>query len=261
MRAIPTRRLEQRQLRGPVRPSPRRATGRRARNGRVGSSTASTVPSGATATARSPAPELARRLVMERVDRQRPAAGQRGEARVAGDGDGVELLAGRRDLPVPVDVLVQRPAADHVDGLGAAADAEQRASRARRPRGRARARRRRDRIGRAEPRVALARPVGERVEIGAAGEHEPVEPVEQGDGDVGIVRRQHDRQPARGLDRAQIGRPEPQLSLGRALVAALQRGERAGVPLRGEHADKGPHTAIVGQTWPTSHGPLARTGF
>ena len=221
------------------------------RNGRAGSSTASTVPSGATATARSPVPELARRLVMEGVDRQRPAAGQRGEARVPGDGDGVELLVRRRDLTVAVDVLMQRPAADHVDGLGAAADAEQG-----HPALVGRAGQRElgsvdDRVGRAEPRVPLARPVGERVEIGTAGEHEPVEPVEQGDGDVGIVRRQHDRQPARGLDRAQIGRPEPQLPLGCALVAALQRGERAGVPLRGEHADKGPHTAIVGQTWPS----------
>ena len=42
--------------------------------------------------------------------------------------------------------------------------------------------------------------------------------------------------------------PEPQLPGRRSLVAALQRGQRARVPLRGEDADEGPHAPIVGSS-------------
>ena len=96
--------------------------------------------------------------------------------------------------------------------------------------------------------MALGGAVGERVEVGAAREAQAVEPVQQRDRGLGVLRRQHDGQPARGLDRAQVRHPQSQLRGRRTLVAALQRGELPGVPLRGEDADQGPHALIVGRS-------------
>ena len=136
---------------------------------------------------------------------------------------------------------MQGPAAGHVQRLQAAADPQHG-----HPERVGRARERElgavdDAVGRAEPVVAAARAVGERVEVRPAREAQAVEPLEQDLRQLGVVRRQHHGQSPAGLDRTQIRHAEPELLGGSGLVAALQGPELTQVALRREYADQRPH--------------------
>ncbi len=158
------------------------------RNLRLGSSTASIVPSPAQAVATRSRAQPVDRLVVERVDVGRLGADRRRQQAAGLDRDRWERLAAGRLLAmrhrllvarlVVGQVLDQRPAADDVERLRAPADRQHRDPRAV---GGAR-----DRqleavevgLGRAEMLVRLLA-VGPRMEIGPAGEADPRELVEQ----------------------------------------------------------------------------------
>ena len=140
-------------------------------------------------------------LVVEGVDLERPRARDAREQRAGDDADRVPGLGGGRRLAMVVDVLVQRAAARDVQGLEAAADAEQRQPARVGPAHERDLGRVDDAVGRPQVLVAVGRAVLERVEVGPAGEAQAVEPVEQRvDGARGL-RREHDGDPAAQLDR------------------------------------------------------------
>ena len=120
----------------------------------------------------------------------------------------------------PVEVLLERPSAGHVQELHAAADAEQRqlALTGAVGKGELEAVALGARLG--DLRVG-AGAVGRRVDVHAAGKHEPVEAVEQLVGRLGhvVVRRQHQRERAGSLDRERVGARE-HVGLGRPWTPA-----------------------------------------
>ena len=89
------------------------------------------------------------------------------------------------------------------------------------------------------------RAVGRRVEVGAAGQADAVQAVEQRREVIGADRREHDGDRAGRVERAQVGHPERHLGV-RGLAVPARRRHRAGAKLRSRHADQRPHIAMIG---------------
>ena len=83
------------------------------------------------------------------------------------------------------------------------------------------------RLGRAQLRVARAGAVGVGIEVGAAGEADAVEAVDERGDRLGRQRREHDGQAAGALDRLQVGDAERHLGV---------RGSPCGAAWRARHA-------------------------
>ena len=130
-------------------------------------------------------------------------------------------LGGELGLAVVLDVLVQRAAARDVERLGAAADAEQRQPGGVGGAGELELEAVERGLGRAEQ-LVRAGAVGDGVEVGAAGQADAVEAVEQRLQPV-LQRGQHDRHPAGQLDRAHVGQAERHLMLRRLAVTTERR--------------------------------------
>ena len=161
-----------------ARPSPRRATGRRGRTGARGPRSPRPCRRRARPVTATPRPSRRAAWWWKELTAT-DSPGEAGQERAGLDRHVVQRLGRGRGLAMVVDVLVQRPAAGDVHRLQAAADAEQR-----HPARVGGARERElggvdDAVGRAEPLVAAARAVGERVEVRPAGEAQAVEPLEQ----------------------------------------------------------------------------------
>ena len=86
--------------------------------------------------------------------------------------------------------------------------------------------------------------VGGRVEVGAAGEADAVEAVQQRREVVGAGRRQHHGDRAARVERAQVGHPQRHLRV-RGLAVATGRREPRGAHLRGGDANEGAHPEII----------------
>ena len=99
-------------------------------------------------------------------------------------------------------------------------------------------------LGRPELDVAVRGAVGRGVEVGAAGEADAVEAVQQRREVVGAGRRQHHRDRAGRVERAQIGHPQRHLRV-RGLAVATGRRQPRGAHLRGGDANEGAHSPII----------------
>ena len=170
--------------------------------------------------------DLVDRLVMEGVRADRALAHDPVQPRARLDLDLVRGLGRRRGLAVARDVLVQRPAAGDVERLGAAADGEDRQAALEGEPDQAQLEGVEARLGRPELDVALGRAVGRRVEVGAAGEADAVEAIQQRGEVVGAGRREHHGDRADRVERAQVGHPQRHLGVRRLAVAAGRRQPR-----------------------------------
>jgi hypothetical protein len=96
--------------------------------------------------------------------------------------------------------------------------------------------------------------VGLGVEIGAAGQADAVEPLEEGGNALQPDRRQYDGQAPGRVDGPQVGHAERHLGVRRLAVTA-QRAELAAPNLRRGDADEGTHVHVYRQfaaniAWP-----------
>ena len=184
-------------------------------------------------------------LVVEGVDLERVAgAGDGGQQRAGRD---VDALGGRvRDLglAVAVDVLAQRPAARDVQRLGAAADAEHRQARGVGGAGDGELEGVVRGVRGAELGGALDRAVDDRVEVGAAGQADPVEARDERRDRLERDGREDDRDRPGGVDRLRVGGAEHELVV-RRQTSAAQRGQGAGAQLGGGDADEGTHSPVL----------------
>ena len=168
------------------------------------------------------------------------------QARAGGDRDVVRGLGGHRGLAVAGDVLVQRPAAGHVERLGAAADGEDRQAALERQLDQFQLEGVEARLRRAELDVAIRRAVGDRVEIRAAAEADAVEALDQRSEVIGADRREHDGDRPGGVQRPQIRHPQRHFGV-RGLAVTASRRHRAGAHLRSGDADEGAHAQMIGR--------------
>ena len=113
------------------------------------------------------------------------------------------------------------------------------------------------RLGRPELHVALVGAVGRRVQVRAARQADAVEAIDQRREVVGADGRQHHRDRAGGVERAQIRHPQRHLGVGGLAVAARGR-EAAGPQFRGGDANEGAHAHIIGSACDIPHPPLVQ---
>ena len=174
---------------------------------------------------------------------------------VVGAGDGGQQGAGRdvdalgggaRDLglAVAVDVLAQRPAARDVERLRAAADAEHRQARGVGGAGDGELEGVVGGVGGAELGRALDRAVDDGVEVGAAGQADPVEALDERRDGLERDGGEDDGDRPGGIDRLRIGGAEHELVV-RRQASAAQRGQCAGAQLGGGDADEGTHSPVL----------------
>ena len=234
---------------------------------RSAASTASTVPSGAQATASSPAPQVARGLMVEGVDvgPRRPEHARQAAARAArrrgASSPSPRRSGGARARPDGVgQVLVQGAPARDVQQLRAAAHAEDRH--------RARIGRARERelggvqrgLDRAERGVRL-RAVERRVDVRAAGQADAVHAVQQRLDRVRAQRRHDHGQAARALEGLEVTHPEGHLAARRVRLGGGDVDGRAahlGRRDRDERPVGGVHAPMLPRSPDAEHGPSSK---